>query len=124
MTASARNGGILVVTNPTAAPIRLAGAVGVEGFDGRQWKPLITEINLVAACPIDGVVRPVPAMTLRPGQTFSPPPWQGWSCRGQCETHCRSNVYWGAGPFRFRVTEVSGRSAVTNRFRMPARPSG
>ena len=118
----ARDGGKLVVANPTAAPVRLNGSVRVEGFDGRAWKPLITEMMLVEVCPSDGVAVPVSAVVLSPGQTLSPPPWRGWSCRGQCETHCRSNIYWGSGPFRFRLTASSSATFVTNSFHMPVQP--
>lgn len=123
LTVVARDGGKLIVANQTAASFRLKGSVVVEGFDGRVWKPLITEMNLVASCPTDGVVAPARAVLLSPGQKLSPPTWRGWSCSGQCETHCRSNVYWGSGPFRFRLTNASGAAIVTNSFRMPAEPA-
>lgn len=121
LTAVARDGGGLVVTNPTAAAVRLNGSVAVEGFYGRAWKPLITEMNLVGSCPIDGVVVPTKAVLLNPGQALSPPPWRGWSCSGQCETHCRSNIYWGSGPFRFRLTNTDGSVVFTNIFHMPSK---
>lgn len=123
LTVVARDGGQLLVSNSTSSPVRLNGSVVVEGFDGRVWKPLITEMNLVEACPADGIMLPGRPVLLSPGRKISPPAWRGWSCSGQCETHCRSNVYWGSGPFRFRLTAFAGTSYVTNSFRMAAQPN-
>ena len=122
LTIAAYDGGKLVVSNPTAAAITLNGTVIVEGFDGKTWKPLVTDMNLVGSCPIDGIATPVASVTLQAGQALVPPSWRGWSCSGQCETHCRSNIYWGSGPFRFRLTKAAGTSLVSSSFQMPSQP--
>lgn len=124
VTVTSRDGGGLVVENGAGAPVRLNGAVAVDGFDGKTWKPLITEMSLVAACDPDGVVRPSGVVVLGARQVLRPPPWRGWSCSGQCEAHCRSNIYWGSGPFRFRLTEATtGAEIASGRFSMPAHPA-
>lgn len=120
---AAHDGGTLVVSNPTTTAITIKGSVVVEGSDGKTWKPLITEMSLVGSCPIDGIAMPVATITLKPKQTLNPPPWRGWSCSGQCETHCRSNMYWGSGPFRFRLTDIAGAAIVSGSFGMPRQPA-
>lgn len=118
----ARDGGTLLVVNPTTDPIRLNGAVVVEGLHGQAWEPLSTEMNLIGSCPANGVAVTRPAVVLAAGQKLTPPRWRGWSCAGQCNAHCRSNLYWGSGPFRFRLTGATGAVFLTNSFRMPAQP--
>ena len=117
--------GHLTVTNTGPTPVLLQPNVQVEALSGGLWHALETEINLVAACDPDGVVRPLPDHIVLPvGASLTPPPWRGWSCNGQCERHCRNNVYWGAGPFRFRVvTSPAGRSFASEPFMMPKVPT-
>lgn len=116
--------GHLTVTNTGSASVRLQPTVQVEALTGGAWHPVVTEMSLVSSCDPDGAVRPTPAYVELAGKaSMTPPPWRGWSCNGQCERHCRSNVYWGAGPFRFRVTLAAGNSFASNPFKMPELPT-
>ncbi len=120
-----RNWGHLTVTNTGLRPVFLQPLVLVEAWSGGTWHGLVTEMNLVPACDLEGVVRPLPGhVELPAGATLSPPPWRGWSCNGQCECHCRSNTYWGGGPFRFRVLSADASSSyISKAFAMPKIPT-
>ena len=119
--------GALTVLNGSVRVHRLWTAVSVEGraADGR-WKALSTEMNLVRACDADGAVRPLrPVTPLPPPPAHTPPPWQGTSCSGQCNRHCRIDFPWGPGPFRFKVMDAdSGLPIYSAPFRMPANAPG
>ena len=116
--------GHLTVTNTGTNPVFLRAGVVVESLADGVWRPLATEMNLVAACDPDGVVRQLPDHVALPaGASLTPPPWRGWSCNGQCERHCRNNTYWGTGPFRFRILAQDGRSSASAPFAMPRVPT-
>ena len=116
--------GRLTVVNLTGIPQRLRTAVIVEQRGPPGWAAVVTEMNLVAGCDPRGVASDTAACTvLGPQQSLAVPPWLGWSCNGQCQLHCRANIYWGGGPFRFAVLPCDGPARfVSAAFHMPSLP--
>lgn len=114
--------GAIAVTNTTTVPQRVSTTVIVEGRAANGgWKPVQTELHLVRACDPEGTVRPLPAFVLIPARSaIRPPPWLGNLCHGQCNLHCRMDLPWGRGPFRFRLSDGAGRAVYSNIFVMPA----
>lgn len=116
--------GHLTITNNSPMSVSLKSVVLVEALSAGRWHPVVTEMNLVSACDPDGVVRPLKNdVELKARASLTPPPWRGWSCNGQCERHCRTNTYWGPGPFRFSVVTSDGRSFSSDPFKMPETPT-
>ena len=116
--------GRLTVVNLTGIPQRLRTAVIVEQQVASGWAAVVTEMNLVAGCDPRGAVLDTAACTvLGPQQSLTAPPWLGWSCNGQCQLHCRANIYWSSGPFRLAVLACDGPARfVSAAFPMPSLP--
>jgi hypothetical protein len=93
----------------------LASRVSVERLRAQAFSaiPTAIELALVEHC-APGV--PAPACVhLTRGQTFTPVPWTGYSCSGQCNQECDKNIGFAPGDFRFVVTTCDG----STRFESP-----
>jgi hypothetical protein len=113
----ARPGEVSII-NAGTVPVRLRSKIIVEYESDSGWLEALTEMYLGAQCDAKAAVDSV---TIPAGQTLQPLPWEGFSCG--CHRSCRANVYWGDGPFRFRLTGCDGTSFVSEAFRMPRDPA-
>jgi hypothetical protein len=114
--------GGLTIVNHGASAQWVARALTVEWRDGETWRPITTRLDLIAACDLR-FPRRTAAVRLLPAQSVSVVPWTGFSCRGQCPTSCRMNIYHGAGRFRIVATLLPSNARVIGPvFRMPDRP--
>jgi hypothetical protein len=88
--------------------VKLSTRVRVERLARGGWTARIADVRLVRNCDLE----PPPAcVTLAPDETLRPPPWNGFSCGGQCPSACRANVLAPPGTYRF-VIEACGGSPI------------
>lgn len=88
----------------------------LERKNGAGWQALEnldlgTGYRLVEACPPRDTVAPR-CVTIAPGKTLRPVPWQGLGCSAQCNATCRANAWEGPGTFRLVVSPCDGGAAV------------
>ena len=114
--------GSVTIDNRGGAMQWVARALTVERRVGARWLPIVTSLDLIAACDPRFPRRTAPVRLL-PGQSVAVMPWTGFGCGGQCPATCRANVYQGEGPFRIVATLVpSGERVTSPIFSMPPRP--
>jgi len=87
--------------------VSLSSHVQVERLVNGEWRDVGTEMQLVCS---DDLFQVPACITLRAGQRFRPPPWNGSTCGSQSECHaiCRGNIFLPPGTFRFVVTLCAG----------------
>ena len=86
---------------------RLSARVRIELLWRGAWTEWVADLRLARAC------EPPPAcVTLSAGESLRPPPWNGYSCGGQCPASCRANVLAPPGTYRFALQDCSGVTLV------------
>ncbi len=104
----------------TDAPVSLSMHAAVEKQTATGWVTVADNLLLAAACHTG---EPPQCVELAAGGKLRPVRWTGWSCSGQCNHHCKKNVYAGPGTFRLTVFSCD-RSSSTHgpSFQLPASP--
>jgi hypothetical protein len=77
-------------------------------FEGR-WENEVTDLELVRTC---NPPKTLDCITLGPGETLRPPPWNGLACASQCAASCRGNMSLPPGTFRFGISACSGDTSI------------
>jgi len=77
-----------------------------------------SNLILAEACPAGD---PPKCIERAAGSKLRPAPWNGYSCSGQCNVHCKKNVYLGSGPFRLTVLSCDRKARFHSAtFHLPA----
>jgi hypothetical protein len=78
----------------------------IEQRASSGWETAFSEYYLVNTC--DGIATAPACVTLAPGAVLRPPPWNGYTCDGQCPRACKGNAYRPPGDFRLVLTPCGG----------------
>ena len=91
------------------AEASLSSKVQVQRLTEGRWENEVTDLELVRTC---NAPTTSDCITLNPGETLRPPPWNGLSCASQCAASCRGNMSLPPGTFRFVISACSGDSTI------------
>lgn len=104
----ARNDGSGAFALVAQRDVDLASQVSVENLRDGKFSPIPTAIDLFLVEHCEARARVPPCVHLAQGQTFTPVPWTGYSCSGQCNQACDKNLQFAPGDFRFVVRSCDG----------------
>jgi hypothetical protein len=91
------------------ARTELSSQVTVQRREGGAWRGVTSDVRLVAFC---GALPPTSSVTIAAGGTLRPPPWNGFSCGGQCVASCRANVRAAPGNYRLAARTCDGMTTI------------
>jgi len=99
---------------PSGASFERRGRIEQKTASG--WVTVFGEYDLVADC-ASAAATPA-CVTVAPGATLRPVPWNGYTCNGQCPRPCKGNAYRPPGVFRLVLTQCGGGAVVGAPFAM------
>jgi hypothetical protein len=100
------------------SPISLSTRAVIEKYTPSGWVPIADNFLLGEACPSGA---PPDCITLAAGAKLRPVRWTGFSCSGQCNHHCKKNVYRGPGTFRLTIFSCDNKTRFHGpAFKLPA----